>query len=347
MEKRVSQRSGVEPALQRWGRRMGTVSGIFLGLALVVSTAPVWGPVLAVVDLARGSNWARLRCGVYLTWLLFCEAAGLLGALVLWVWPSGSEETFQGRHYALQNHWAGALLDGAVKIFNLKIEVEGGEVFKHGPLLLFMRHATVVDTLLPAALVSRPYGIRLRYVLKQELRIDPCLDIVGDRVPNAFVRRGLADGSAERERVIGLARDLGPRDGVVIYPEGTRFTSERRAKILARLEEKGEVARLATAKSFQHVLPPRLGGVMGLMDAASQADVVFCAHSGMEKLTRLGDVLSGKVLGAELRVLCWRVSADSIPRGEAEREVWLEEEWRRVDEFVSDHLADSAEPLRA
>ena len=323
------------------------MSAILVGLVLALGTAPLWGLVLAGVDALRGSNWARLRCGVYLTWLLLCEAAGLLGALLLWLWPSGSQETFRRRHYALQNYWAGALLDGAVRIFNLTIEVEGGEVFERGPLLLFMRHATVVDTLLPAALVSRPYGIRLRYVLKQELRIDPCLDIVGDRMPNAFVRRGLADGSTERDRVIGLAHDLGPHDGVVIYPEGTRFTSERRARILEKLEEKGEVARLAAAESFQNVLPPRLGGVMGLMDAAPQADVVFCAHSGMEKLTRLGDVLSGQVLGAQLRVLCWRVSAESIPASEEDREVWLEREWRRVDEFVSGHLAESAGPVQS
>ena len=189
VEKKVGQRAGREPVIRRWGRRTGTVSAILVGLVLALGTAPLWGLVLAGVDALRGSNWARLRCGVYLTWLLLCEAAGLLGALLLWVWPSGSQETFRRRHYALQNYWAGALLDGAVRIFNLTIEVEGGEVFERGPLLLFMRHATVVDTLLPAALVSRPYGIRLRYVLKQELRIDPCLDIVGDRMPNAFGTR--------------------------------------------------------------------------------------------------------------------------------------------------------------
>ncbi|MEE3328085.1 MAG: lysophospholipid acyltransferase family protein [Myxococcota bacterium] len=335
MEEKVRELVSEEPRIRRWARRTGTVSAIFVGLAVSLGTAPLWILVLAVIDGLRGSSWARLRCGVYLTWLLFCEAAGLLGALVLWLWPSGSKEVFQGRHYTLQNYWAGALLDGAVKIFNLKIEVEGEDVFERGPLLLFMRHATVVDTLLPAALVSRPHGIRMRYVLKRELRIDPCLDIVGDRVPNAFVRRGLADGSAERDRVIALARDLGPRDGVVIYPEGTRFTPERQARILEKVAEKGDARRLAIAESFKNVLPPRLGGVMGLLDMAPQADVVFCAHSGMERLTRLGDVLSGQVLGAELRVLCWRVRAEDIPSGEADREVWLEREWRRVDEFVT------------
>jgi len=225
-------------------------------------------------------------------------------------------------------------MDGAVKIFRLQIEIEGKEAFDGGPLLLFMRHATLIDTLLPAALVSRPHGLRLRYVMKRELRIDPCLDIVGDRVPNAFIRRGLADGSAERARVIDLARNLGSKDGVVIYPEGTRFTPERRARLMEKFSKAGESARLAKAESFLHVLPPRLGGVMGLMDVAPEADVVFCAHSGMERLTRLGDLFSGQVLGAKLRVRAWRVRAQDIPRTEVAREAWLEEEWRRVDRFV-------------
>jgi 1-acyl-sn-glycerol-3-phosphate acyltransferase len=312
------------------------VSAIFITLTLSLATAPLWGLILAVLDLMHRSQWSRLRCGLYLTWLLVCESAGLLVALGLRIWPAGSHEVWLSRHYTLQDYWAGALLGGAVKIFRLKIQIEGQEAFEGGPLLLFMRHATVIDTLLPAALVSRPHGMRLRYVLKRELRIDPCLDIVGDRLPNAFVRRGLADGSAERARVIDLARNLGSKDGVVIYPEGTRFTRERRARLLEKFAEAGETARLAMAESFQHVLPPRLAGVMGLMDAAPEADVVFCAHSGMERVTRLGDLFSGEVLGAKLRVRSWRVRAQDIPRAEAARKAWLEEEWRRVDRFVGD-----------
>ena len=326
--------SALEGRVRRWSRRLATVGAIFIGLTLFLATAPLWVLIVATLDLIHRSAWARLRCGLYLTWFLVCEAVGLLVALGLFIWPSGSREVWLSRHYALQNYWAGALLDGAVKIFRLKIQIEGQEAFESGPLLLFMRHATLIDTLLPAALVSRPHGMRLRYVMKRELRIDPCLDIVGDRLPNAFIRRGLADGSAERLRVIDLTRDLGSKDGVVIYPEGTRFTPERRARLMKKFSEAGESARLAKAESFLHVLPPRLGGVMGLMDVAPEADVVFCAHSGMERLTRLGDLFSGQVLGAKLRVRAWRVRAQDIPRTEVAREAWLEEEWRKVDRFV-------------
>ena len=58
--------------------------------------------------------------------------------------------------------------------------------------------------LLAAALLSRPHGVRLRYVLKRELLWDPCLDIVGHRLPNAFVRRGSRDTAGDVAAVRGL-----------------------------------------------------------------------------------------------------------------------------------------------
>ncbi|MFP6639381.1 MAG: lysophospholipid acyltransferase family protein [Myxococcota bacterium] len=336
----MSDRRSEEPRALRWARRIGTVGGVFLGLLLSLASAPLWIPGLALLDTIRRSDWVALRCGAYLTWLLVCEVVGLTCLLVLRIWPASSHDVWLDRHYALEHRWADALFGGGMRIFGLELEVEGAEAFRNGgPILLFIRHVTVVDALLPAMVASIPYGIRFRYVLKQELRIDPCLDITGDRLPSAFVRRGLPDGSAELARVVSLAEDLGPRDGVVIYPEGTRFTAARRARVLEKLETSGDMERLQAARSFEHVLPPRLGGVNGLIDAAPDADVVFCAHTGLERVTRLGDLFRGRAVGARLRVRCWRVSASQIPADLAARLKWLDAEWQRVDRFVGEHSA--------
>ncbi|MAI81086.1 MAG: hypothetical protein CL917_19250 [Deltaproteobacteria bacterium] len=313
------------------------MSGILTALGISLAMLPIWVPGLALLDFVRKSKWSGLRCGVYLTWLLLCEVAGLTWAAFLLIRPHRSQEAWLARHYALQHRWAGALFDGAVKLFGLRLEVEGAEALEGGPILLFMRHATVADALLPAVVASRPYGIRLRYVLKQELRIDPCLDIVGDRLPNAFVQRGLPDGSREVARVASLARDLGSQDGVVIYPEGTRFTAGRRARVLEKIKASGDLERWAAVEALKHVLPPRLGGVMGLIDASPNTDVVFCAHTGLERVTRLGDLFSGHALGARLKVRCWRVAAHDIPKDEHGREAWLENEWARVESFVAEN----------
>ena len=84
---------------------------------------------------------------------------------------------------------------------------------------MLIRHASIVDNLLPAELVARPHGIRLRYVLKRELLADPCLDIAGRRLPNYFVRRGTGEAQ-ELERVRALGHGLGPARRRADLPRG-------------------------------------------------------------------------------------------------------------------------------
>ena len=198
-----------------------------------------------------------------------------------------------------------------------------------------MRHASVLDTLLPAAIVSRRTGLRLRYVMKRELLWDPCLDVVGQRLPNAFVRRGRGGAAEEIERVCELARDLGPRDGVLLYPEGTRFSAARRERVLARLAASADAKHLERARALHHVLPPRLGGALALLDAAPGVDVAIGAHAGLEPLRTLADLWSGALLGRRIELAFWRIPAASIPTGRADRVEWLYDQWQRVDAWLA------------
>ena len=91
-------------------------------------------------------------------------------------------------------------------------EIEGGAAVERGPFLLLVRHASVIDTLLPMWAVANPHAYRPRYAVKQELRASPCLDIAGHRVRTAFVRRG--EGAREIERVAALAE--GPVTGTAL-----------------------------------------------------------------------------------------------------------------------------------
>ena len=200
-----------------------------------------------------------------------------------------------------------------------------------------LRHASVADTLLPAVFAQYAFGARLRYVLKQELLLDPCLDIVGNQLPNCFVRRGAkgagVDTHAELQKVETLTRDLG-EDGIVIFPEGTRFTAKKRDRLLSKIAAGDDDERLARAAELQHVLPPRRGGAMRLLDETT-CDVVFCAHSGFETIEKLSDLWRPALFRTQIRMRFWRVSRSDIP-ARGQRDDWLFEQWRDVDNAVEE-----------
>ena len=179
--------------------------------------------------------------------------------------------------------------------------------------------------------------MRLRYVFKRELLWDPCLDIVGQRVPNVFVDRFSDDSEGEIRRTRELTRDLGPRDGLLIHPEGTRFSEAKRERILERLHREGDAKLLEYARSLQSVLPPRPGGTLALLEAAPEADVVVCAHTGFEGAASLAQIWQGALVHQTVRVQFRRIPRDAIPTGRDDRLAWLLEEWQRVDAWVASH----------
>jgi len=320
-------------------RRLVTVPAVLLLAAASVLLAPLWIPALALGDALRPRRrGAGLRAGAMLAVYLQCEAAGLAASLALWLAsPFGgasAHERFLRGNLALQTWWATTLFAAARRIYGLGLEVEGEEAVARGPLLLLPRHASIADTLLPAVLLTAPHGIRLRYVLKRELLWDPCLDVVGRRLPNVFVRRGSEDAEREIAAVRELARGLGRDEGVLIYPEGTRFDPRKRARILERLRASGDSARAARAERLRHLLPPRRGGPQALLEAAPEADVVFCAHTGFEGATSLADLWRGELVGRCVRVRFWRVPRAEIPDSRPARIEWLDGWWERIDAWI-------------
>jgi 1-acyl-sn-glycerol-3-phosphate acyltransferase len=237
-------------------------------------------------------------------------------------------------NFRLQCWWARTLFGGGQRLFGLRLDVKGLDQLETGPILLLMRHASVGDTVLPAVLVSSQQGIRLRYVMKRELLWDPCLDIVGNRLPNYFVRRGSGDAAREIAAVRRLAEDLAPDEGIFIDPEGTRFSPERQRRALDRIRRQGDVDLLARAERLLHVLPPRLGGTLALLEADTGADVVFCVHFGFDGIRSFQDFLWGGLIDRTIEVEFWRVPAESIPSDRNAQARWLYDQWSRVDEWV-------------
>ena len=321
--------------LQTWARRFVTIPLYIVLCIFFVGALPALLLAAAVVDIARRRSWVLCRAVLLFSLYFCCEAIGIVASFALWgangIWPGGGADRFLDWNFALQRWWAGALFRGACLIFGMEVRLEGTDELSRGPVLVFIRHASIADTLLPAMFIANPNGIRLRYVLKRQLLWDPCVDIVGNRLPNCFVRRELGDS----QRVQRLIAGLGPRDGVIIYPEGTRFSQEKLARAVTRLADSGNQELYNRALAFHNTLPPRLGGALSLLGASPGADAIFCAHEGFEGVVDMRDFLRGSLVGKVIRIRFWRVPYQQIPAESNRQAEWLFEQWLRVDEWVT------------
>jgi 1-acyl-sn-glycerol-3-phosphate acyltransferase len=328
----------VEASAARVLRRCVTIPGYALLWVLAIALAPIGLPLLYVADRAGGGRRARARLWLFAIVFLSYELAGLAVAGLLWlatlVSPRFRGERAAAAHARLQSWWATGLFRAAARILRLTLQVEGVNGLQPGPLIVLMRHASLADTLLPAVAIAS-HGIRLRYVLKRELLWDPCLDVVGQRLPNAFIRRGSGDSAPELEMIGALGRNLAPDEGVLIYPEGTRFTPEKRVRALERIAASGRPNLVARAHELTAVLPPRTAGVFALLDAGTDADVLVVAHTGLEGLASVADILRLGASERHIRVRMWRVPRASIPAERDKRVGWLYDEWARVDAFAT------------
>ena len=337
-------------------RRLITIPGYVLGFALLLVSAPLWIPAALLVGAVRRDGFAQLRVGAFALVYLAAELVGLLAAAALWLLrplTRWSDARWRELHYRLQHAWGTALFRALVQCFDLRVLVSGERDARlhEGPYLLLIRHASAGDTLLASALIGSPHRMQLRYVLKRELLWDPCLDVVGQRLPHYFVDRSAESSGAEVEGVRALARELSPREGVLIYPEGTRFSPAKRARLLERLAREGDTKLLEYASGLRCTLPPRMGGTLALLEAAPGADVVVCAHAGFEAAATLGAIWRGALLRRPVYVAFERIPRARVPSARGEQAEWLRALWRDVDAWVAassaSHLAHPCEPHAA
>jgi 1-acyl-sn-glycerol-3-phosphate acyltransferase len=306
----------------------------------MVSASPLLLALAFAWDMARPAPrlFAALRTVLFFMLFLTCDVYGLGGALATWlgnlVWPGKSRERLLRWNALLQRVWGRAIISGAVRIYSMRMEVEGLECTAPGPYLLFVRHVSTADTLLGVALVSYTRHIVLRHVIKKELLWDPCLEIVGNRLPNVFVDRSSASPEREIAAVRNLAHNLGERDGVIIFPEGTRFTPDKLKRVRARLEASAAPEIMARVDRMKHVLPPRRGGPVALLEVTPPLDVVFLAHTGFEGVTRLADLFNGAMVNRVVRVNFSRVAA--ADRAGKDPLAWLYDQWLEIDRWVGE-----------
>ncbi len=338
----MSETAWSEPRGQKVARRLKTIPLILVGLVLVTALLPVLLVGAFFVDLFRWatkrSTWMAMRLVLFLWIYLAGDTVGILSLFGVWV-LSGfgrNRERMLDWTWRFQQLWVGFFFDVVRLLLGLRVEVEGEECVRPGPVIVLIRHASIVDNLLPSVFVAARERIRLRYVLKRELLSEPCLDIAGQRLPNYFVRRDTGE-EIERQRVQALAEGMGPEDGFLLYPEGTRFTPERRVRALEKIAER-DPARAERLAGVKYLLPPKAGGLLAVLEGAPDTDVVVLAHQGFDGMRLISDIWAGELAGRVIRVRMTRIPADDIPAGRDERVAWLDSVWAEMDRWVASQM---------
>jgi len=322
-------------------------------LVLVVTVAVAINvPFLVLVAVAVSpwlpGRWRALRLLWFgLVWLAL-ESVALSACLALWV-ASGfggrlRSETYQERHYAIMRWFLSTLYRVATHAFHLRVEVEEPELTPREavarlarPVIVLSRHAGPGDSfLLVHHLLSR-YGRQPRVVMKAALQLDPGLDVVINRLPNAFVKPGRGVESSIIQEIERLAAGLGPTGALVIFPEGGNFTPRRRLHAIRRLEERHLVEEATRARAMEHLLAPRPGGALAAIAAAPRADVVFVAHTGLDHMVTVGDIWRGLPMEQVLKARWWRVPAAEVPHGREAQVAWLYDWWARIDAWICEN----------
>jgi 1-acyl-sn-glycerol-3-phosphate acyltransferase len=286
--------------------------------------------------------------GVYLA----SEVLGMVLTLLAWLasgaWLGLGHERRRRWYIVLQRFWTGTLFWGIRRCFSLKVDVEQWPAeLGDRKVLVLLRHASLLDTLLAADLIANPLRLHLLYVFKRELLSDPCLDIVGGRLGCHFARRDSGESEQEVRMLRQLAEGLRPCEGVIIYPEGTRWTPAKQMRVLERIQKSGNERVLELASRLDRLLPPRLGGPLALIEGAPDSDVVFIGHEGFEGAAKLGDVTRGSIVGRTIRVAAWKVTAEEIPVSREEQVEWLYENWERMDAWLNDGDGEAPATLGA
>jgi 1-acyl-sn-glycerol-3-phosphate acyltransferase len=327
----------------RGARVLRRVRGIVLELivfALLTALSPVLVLAAVAVDLTlwirRRKPWMAVRLLAMAWWFLLGELYGLLGLLAIWALSGGRDSRRRrDRVYRLKRSWLGSHLAGIRRLFGLRFETEGLELAGPGPVLVLIRHASIIDNTLPDVIVGGAHGLGFRFVIKRELQMIPTIDIGGRWVPTVFVRRASSDPAAELEPMRALTVNLTAKDGLLIYPEGTRWTAEKLARAKEIIAERQpEIAPMADR--LRYLLPPRLGGTVALLDGARDADVVIFGHVGLDGFEYISDIWSGGLVGTTVRLKFWRFPAADVPDDRDELIAWLYDRWQELDDWIGE-----------
>lgn len=325
-------------------RRLVIAPLFVIGSVTALLALPLWLIGAACASRFIPGRWRPLRVAWFLFVYLALEALMLLVLFVLWI-ASGfgwrlRAPRFVDVHYRLAAWWLRRVMGSARRTFNLKIESEDPRAAptKGRPVLVFSRHAGPGDSFLLVDGLLNDYDRLPRIILKDMLQLDPCVDVVLNRLPNRFIPSSGPAGETVVESITDLASGMGRSGAIVLFPEGGNFTERRRRRAIDRLDEIGRPGLADRAREMEYVLPPKPTGVETAIAAAPTADVVFVGHVGLEKLATIRDLWRGIPMDSHIVTRLWTIPAEAVPPPD-EQEAWLYDQWQEIDAWIGVTLA--------
>jgi len=318
--------------------------------------APLWlalgalltlfSPLLALLAALAAQLLGRRQPLLLLKFALIYfarEAAVIVACGFLWLLSGFGSQLhtvrFQVLHYRLLRWFLAGLINEALSTLNINVVTEPSGaaeealVRRDRPLLLFSRHAGPGDSLMIVFFLLDRFGRLPRIVMKEALAVDPVIDLVVQRLPNALL--DTSDQDACEKLIGGLAETLDDRGVLVLFPEGGNFTESRRRRAIDRLRRDRRHRQARQAEKMEHVLPPKPGGALAALAANPGADVVFAAHAGLGHETFPSELWRKLPSDRTLRMRMWLAPAAERPTDPDEQIEWLFGWWKQIDEWVA------------
>ena len=321
---------------------------------LVVSAAcVVASPLLLALGMAASALTGRRQPSVVAR-LAVSYFAHELGALVacgvLWVvagagrWIDAPRS--QRLHWRLVRWFFGGLAASGRSALDIDVRPDPSPeavraLESDEPVIVFSRHAGPGDTIFIVDELLSRYDRRPSVVFKESLAIDPSVDLLAHRLPQAMI--DTSDREACEARIGELTATLGPRRTLLLFPEGGNFTPERRRSALRHLWRKGRRRAAERAEDMPHVMPPQPGGALAALRAGGENDVVFAAHTGLGLAAYPGQFWRDMPIGRTLHTRMWLVPAADVPVADDDRVSWLYDWWERIDEWIAEQQPGAGE----
>jgi 1-acyl-sn-glycerol-3-phosphate acyltransferase len=309
------------------------LSPLLVAVAALVS-ALTGRPALIFARLGIDYFALELVCLIACAWLWMASLCGLLMKTPL----------FQHLHYRLLRWFVHVFTQRWLTLLDIHLAPEvpsdairaldGDE-----PLLFFSRHAGPGDTIVLIDRLLTRFDRRPRIVFKQSVALDPCIDLIGHRLPHGIL--DTADKERCEARIEQLAAGLGDRGVLLLFPEGGNFTAERRRRALRKLRRSGRRREAAEGSRMHHVLPPRPGGALAALRGNPGAGVIFGAHTGLGLAAFPTEIYRDPPLHRTFDSQVWLAPAAQRPSEPDAQVTWLYAWWQRLDDWVQQRGAES------